>query len=144
MPNDDGLTLLAAFPHKRHLPRFRDDRARALRDLFAALPDPPTLGGAELAGKVIGYTDYELVLRDATPRPGLALVGDAALTSDPLMAIGCGWALQSAAWLADSVAPALTAGESLAPALRRYRRPAPSPPAPTPSDARSPAPGDHG
>ena len=31
---------------------------------------------------------------------GLALIGDAALSIDPLWGIGCGWALQSAEWLA--------------------------------------------
>jgi flavin-dependent dehydrogenase len=121
-PNDDGLTVLAAFLHKRRLPAFRADRGRALRELFAGLPDPPALEGAELADKVVGYTDYGLVMRDPTPRPGVALVGDAALTSDPLMAIGCGWALQSASWLADAAAAALAGSEPLAPALRRYRR----------------------
>lgn len=38
------------------------------------------------------------------------------------MAIGCGWALQSAAWLADSTAPALAGAEPLVSGLRRYRR----------------------
>jgi 2-polyprenyl-6-methoxyphenol hydroxylase-like FAD-dependent oxidoreductase len=121
-PNDDDMTILAAFLHKRRLPEFRGDRAAALRKLFAGLPEPPALEGAELAGKVVGYTDYGLVMRDPTPRPGLALVGDAGLTSDPVMAIGCGWALQSAAWLADSAAPALAGVEDLSSALRRYRR----------------------
>ena len=37
--------------------------------------------------------------------PGLALVGDAALAIDPLWGVGCGWALQSAQWLAQSVTP---------------------------------------
>jgi 2-polyprenyl-6-methoxyphenol hydroxylase-like FAD-dependent oxidoreductase len=121
-PNDDDRTILAAFVHKRRLAEFRHDRARALRAFFAALPEGPGLAGAELAGKVLGYTDYELVMRDATPRPGVALVGDAGLTSDPVMAIGCGWALQSAAWLADCAAPALAGAEPLERALRRYRR----------------------
>jgi menaquinone-9 beta-reductase len=122
VPNDDDMTILAAFLHKPRLPDFGGDRAVALRELFTSLPDPPALAGAELAGKVVGYTDYELVMRDPTPRPGLALVGDAALTSDPVMAIGCGWALQSAAWLADAAAPVLAEAESLGPALRGYRR----------------------
>jgi hypothetical protein len=61
-------------------------------------------------------------MRHATPLPGLVLVRDAGLTSDPLRAIGCGWALQSAALLADSTAPALAGVEPLASALRRYRR----------------------
>jgi menaquinone-9 beta-reductase len=121
-PNDEGLTVMAAFVHKRRLPEFRTDRGGALLELFRSVPEPPDLAGAELAGKVLGFTDYELVAREVTPRPGLALVGDAALTSDPLMAIGCGWALQSAAWLADSTAPALAGEAPLEPALHRYLR----------------------
>jgi menaquinone-9 beta-reductase len=117
-PNDDGITILAAFLHKRRLPEFREDRGKALRELFAGLPEPPALEGAEPVGKVVGYTDYGIVAREPAPRPGLALIGDAALTCDPVMAIGCGWALQSAAWLADAVAHT----EPLARALRRYRR----------------------
>jgi flavin-dependent dehydrogenase len=54
--------------------------------------------------------------------PGLALVGDAALAIDPLWGVGCGWALQSAEWLADSVAPALLGEEPVSRGLRRYRR----------------------
>jgi flavin-dependent dehydrogenase len=121
-PNDDGINLLAVFLHKRRLPEFRADRERALRGLFADLPDAPDLSRAERADKIVGYTDYGIVRREATPRPGLALVGDAALTCDPVMAIGCGFALQSASWLADSVAPALTGQEPLRTAMRRYRR----------------------
>ena len=54
--------------------------------------------------------------------PGLALVGDAALATDPLFGVGCGWAFQSAEWLADSVAPALRGEEPLAAGLARYAR----------------------
>ena len=34
-----------------------------------------------------------------TTAPGLALIGDAALATDPLFGVGCGWAFQSAEWL---------------------------------------------
>ena len=54
--------------------------------------------------------------------PGLALTGDAALATDPLFGVGCGWAFQSGEWLADSVVPALRGEESLDRGLRRYRR----------------------
>jgi flavin-dependent dehydrogenase len=54
--------------------------------------------------------------------PGLALVGDAALAIDPLWGVGCGWALQSAEWLADSVSEALVRSEPLDAGLKRYRR----------------------
>ncbi|MEX2618839.1 MAG: hypothetical protein WD250_01345 [Egibacteraceae bacterium] len=57
------------------------------------------------------------------PRPGLALVGDAARTSDPLWGVGCGWALQTAEWLVDATAgPLLDDGAGLAHGIRAYRR----------------------
>jgi hypothetical protein len=59
---------------------------------------------------------------NAPTAPGLALVGDAALAIDPLWGVGCGWALQSAGWLADSVSAALQGAEPLPAALKRYRR----------------------
>ena len=54
--------------------------------------------------------------------PGLALIGDAALATDPLFGVGCGFAFQSGEWLADSVSPALRGVESLDNGLRRYRK----------------------
>ena len=58
----------------------------------------------------------------APTAPGLALTGDAAGALDPLWGVGCGFAFQSAEWLADSVAPALLGAESLEQGLERYRR----------------------
>jgi flavin-dependent dehydrogenase len=54
--------------------------------------------------------------------PGLALIGDAALATDPLFGVGCGWAFQSGEWLADAVGPGLRGEESLERGLKRYRR----------------------
>ena len=54
--------------------------------------------------------------------PGLALIGDAAYAADPLWGVGCGWALQSAEWLADSASAAVRGDEPLERALTRYRR----------------------
>jgi 2-polyprenyl-6-methoxyphenol hydroxylase-like FAD-dependent oxidoreductase len=119
---DDDLTLLSAFPHKRRLAEFQADRAGALEALIASLPDAPDLSRAERVSKVIGMTDYPCVRRPATPRPGVALVGDAAIAGDPLPAVGCGWAFRSAEWLVDATAPALRDGADLARPLARYRR----------------------
>src|SRR5206468_5006107 len=55
-------------------------------------------------------------------RPGIAFVGDAALATDPSFGVGCGWAFQSAEWLADHTAAALLDGDDLDRALERYRR----------------------
>lgn len=118
----DGLTLVGVFPAKQRLAEFADDRLAAFDRFVARLPDGPSLAGARRVSNLVGTTDYPCVRRDPTPRPGLALIGDAATASDPVPAVGCGWAFRSAAWLADATAGPLRDGSDLGPALRRYRR----------------------
>lgn len=122
VPADDGLTLVGAFPTKARLAEFEADRLGALERLVAGLPDAPALGGAGPVSRVIGTSDHPMVRRDPVPRPGLALIGDAATSSDPVPAVGCGWALRSAEWLADATIPALQGRGSIAAGLRTYRR----------------------
>ena len=119
---DDELTLLAAFPAKTQLPEFRPDPGAALERFLSKLPDAPDLSAAQRESKVVGTTDYPCVRHDPTPRSGLVLVGDAATTSDPTPAPGCGWAFRSADWLVEASAADLAAGNDLRPAMRRYRR----------------------
>jgi menaquinone-9 beta-reductase len=120
-PTDEGLTFYAAMPVKEHAAAFREDPARALLDTIRAIPDAPPIDEARMVSKPQGKLDMTNVANRPVA-PGLALVGDAALAIDPLWGVGCGWALQSAEWLADSVAPALAGSEPLARGLRRYRR----------------------
>jgi 2-polyprenyl-6-methoxyphenol hydroxylase-like FAD-dependent oxidoreductase len=125
-PTDGGLTFYACMPIKERLPEFRRDPEAALRAFVAAIPDAPPIEEsrvvAPVEGKPIqGKIDMTNVAH-APIAPGLALVGDAALAADPLWGVGCGWAFQSAEWLADSVAPALCGSEPLARGLARYRR----------------------
>ncbi|WP_320670871.1 NAD(P)/FAD-dependent oxidoreductase [Patulibacter defluvii] len=120
-PTDDGTTLYAFMAPHRELPAFRRDPASALRAAIAGLPDAPPIAGARIVSPVLGKLDMPN-LRRGPIAPGLALIGDAALAADPLMGVGCGWAFQSAEWLADAVAPALRGEQELAPALHRYRR----------------------
>lgn len=120
-PTDSGLTFYAAMPIKEHAGEFRDDPAKALVAMLDGLPDGPPIAASRMIQPAQGKLDMTNVAN--TPAaPGLALVGDAALAIDPLWGVGCGWALQSAEWLADSVSPALLGSEPLAPALKRYRR----------------------
>jgi 2-polyprenyl-6-methoxyphenol hydroxylase-like FAD-dependent oxidoreductase len=119
-PNEDGLTLVLAGPHVSRLPEFKADLEGAYMRYMAALPDPVSLEGATRESKLIGKLKLPNVSRPAA-RPGLAFVGDAALASDPLWGVGCGWAFQSAEWLADELGPALQNGNVDA-ALERYRR----------------------
>jgi menaquinone-9 beta-reductase len=120
-PNDDGLTVAALFLHKDRLPEFKADKERAFLDAFAGLDGAPDFTRARRASPLIGKLDVPNVHRPAG-RPGVAFVGDAAQASDPVWGVGVGFALQSAAWLADELAGPLTAGTDPDPALARYRR----------------------
>jgi menaquinone-9 beta-reductase len=121
-PTDGGMTLLACMPHKDRLPEFKEDPEQAMVRLFERLPDGPRLDPAKRESKLMGKLDMPNAVRSAS-RPGLAFVGDAAIAADPVWGVGCGWALQSAEWLADAVAPALAGGEvEMAGALEAYAR----------------------
>jgi 2-polyprenyl-6-methoxyphenol hydroxylase-like FAD-dependent oxidoreductase len=120
-PTDSELTFYAAMPTKDHLPEFRRDPEAALLSFLAGIPEAPPIGVSKRVGPVLGK--IEMPNRVSGPvAPGLALVGDAAMAVDPLFGVGCGWALQSAEWLSESVAPALVAEEPLDAGLARYRR----------------------
>lgn len=120
-PTDNGLTLYAAMPTKKRQEEFRRDPVPALVSYIAALPDAPPIRASRIVGRAVGKISIPNVIHAPTA-PGLALVGDAALATDPLWGVGCGWALQSAEWLADSVTPALLDAKPLTRALKRYRR----------------------
>lgn len=121
LPTDDGLVLYGVMPAKARIPDFKQDPGAALLSYMEALPDGPSIREAEQVGPTLGKLEMPNRVRGPVA-PGLALIGDAALASDPLYGIGCGWAFQSAEWLAESVAPALRGEESLARGLSRYRR----------------------
>jgi menaquinone-9 beta-reductase len=120
-PTDGGLVFYAALATRRHLAAFRSDPAAALCAYTASLPEPPPIADSRMLGAPIGRIDIANVAH-VPIAPGLALVGDAALATDPLWAMGCGWAFRSGEWLADSVAPALLGAEPLGRGLERYRR----------------------
>jgi flavin-dependent dehydrogenase len=126
-PTDDGTTMYAAMPTKERLPEFRRDPTAALIAFVADLPEAPPILASTQVGPTIGKIEMPNVMRTPTA-PGLALVGDAAFATDPLFGVGCGWAFQSAEWLADSVAPGLAAAsgaaghKALVRGLRAYRR----------------------
>ncbi|MEV7192180.1 NAD(P)/FAD-dependent oxidoreductase [Streptomyces sp. NPDC093510] len=124
-PNDDGVTVVAVLPDKKRLPAFRADLEGSFLDFFRALPDAPPIDFAERVTKITGTVDHPLHSRKPTA-PGVAFIGDAALTGDPLWGVGCGWALQSAQWLTEAIAPAATGrgdlDRSLTVYARRHRR----------------------
>lgn len=118
---DDGLTLMAYWPHKRDLATIKADVEGQLRTRFAALEDGPDLDAGTRVSPWVGKLDMPNLARPASFR-GMALVGDAAAAHDPLWGVGCGWAMQSAEWLASSVGVALASGGPLELGLRAYRR----------------------
>src|SRR5205807_10518839 len=120
----DDLTVVVAAPHRSRLQEFRADPEKAYQRMVAALPDGPDIAHAERASKLIGKLEVPNVMRPAA-RPGVAFVGDAALATDPSFGVGCGWAFQSAEWLAADTSAALLDGGDLDGAPARYLRPFP-------------------
>jgi menaquinone-9 beta-reductase len=120
-PTDSGEIMYGCMPTKDRLPEFRRDPDRALRAFVADVPDAPPILQARQVGPTLGKIDMPNVQR-VPVAPGLALAGDAALATDPLFGVGCGWAFQSAEWLADAVMPALRGEEPLQDGLASYRR----------------------
>ncbi|MGN6201105.1 MAG: NAD(P)/FAD-dependent oxidoreductase [Solirubrobacterales bacterium] len=120
-PTDGGQIFYIAMTHKDRGPEFKSDPARALIEHVAAVPEPPPIRESKCVGPVVGKIEMPNRIRGPIA-PGLALIGDAALATDPLFGVGCGFAFQSGEWLADSVAPALRGSEPLDQGLRRYRK----------------------
>ncbi|MFB7808262.1 NAD(P)/FAD-dependent oxidoreductase [Streptomyces virginiae] len=120
-PNEDGVTVIAVLPGKKWLPAFREDLEGSFLAFVRALPEAPPIDSAERTTKITGTVNYPLHSRRPTA-PGVALVGDAALTGDPLWGVGCGWALESAGWLAEAIAPAATGRGDLDQSLTAYER----------------------
>jgi flavin-dependent dehydrogenase len=120
-PNEDDLTVMATVAHRSRLAEFRADLEGAYARALERLPDGPDLDQAERVSKLIGALDIANVMRPAA-RGGVAFVGDAALTTDPLFGVGLSWAFQSAEWLVEQTADALLGDGDLDAALERYRR----------------------
>src|SRR4051794_29700715 len=120
-PTDSDLTFYAAMPTKDRLPEFKREPEAALVRFLADAPEPPPIRESRAIEPVLGKIDMTNRMRKPVA-PGLALIGDAALATDPLFGVGCGWAFQSAEWLGDSLLPALQGEESLEQGPGRYRR----------------------
>ena len=118
-PNEDGLWVLVTMPTKDKLPAFRKDLEGSFRKMFDGLPRGPELASAERTGDFFGMIEMPNTIRRASA-PGIAFVGDAAMASDPMFGVGCGWAFQTGEWLADDVGDALEQKHGLDEALETY------------------------
>jgi flavin-dependent dehydrogenase len=120
-PNDSGVTCVAVMPRKEWVPAFRRDLEGSFLRSFEGLPEAPDLARAERVSDFMGMIEIPNHIRRAGA-PGIALVGDAAMTSDPLLGVGCGWAFQTGEWLAEDVGDALVSGRGLDEALETYAK----------------------
>jgi flavin-dependent dehydrogenase/pimeloyl-ACP methyl ester carboxylesterase len=123
---DDGITLMATFQTKDRESWFKRDLEANFEEFFRGLPNCPDLATGERISKVLGKLEMPNTVRRAG-HPGLAFVGDAAMAADPVWGVGCGWAFQSAEWLAEELGPALSGSSSstddeVDAAIDRYRK----------------------
>ncbi len=120
-PNDDGLTLVLCFPHKDKLEAFKSDLEQSFVSFIEGLPDAPPIRRASRVSEILGKVEMPNISRPAA-QAGLAFIGDAAMASDPVHGIGCGFAFQSAEMLVDCTADTLAEDGDLDRALARYRK----------------------
>jgi menaquinone-9 beta-reductase len=120
-PNDDGITVVAAMPGRAKLAEWKADPEAVMHRLFDGLPNAPHLRKAERVSPFMGMIEIPNTIRKVF-KPGLALVGDAALAIDPLWGVGCGWAFQSAEWLAEAAGNSLQRPNKLDRGLEAYAR----------------------
>jgi flavin-dependent dehydrogenase len=118
---DDGVIIAGVMLPRHKLAAWKRDLWGNLESFFTRLPDAPELTAGMRASPMMGVLELPCVSRPAS-RPGVALVGDATLAADPLWGVGCGFAFESAEWLADSIADALEGKGDLDKGLERYAR----------------------
>ncbi|MEQ1508633.1 MAG: NAD(P)/FAD-dependent oxidoreductase, partial [Myxococcota bacterium] len=119
LPTDDGVTLLVCVVPRAEVDAFKSDIEGNFLRSWTDLPDGPDMARAERISKVAGFVDFPNLARPPAWR-GMALIGDAAQSVDPVAAAGCGWAFTSAEWLVDNTADALVSGGDLQRGLELY------------------------
>lgn len=109
-PLTAGRTLLSAYVEKERAAQWRRsaDPAAALIDFFARIAPELELANADLVAPVLGYADYPSQFRRPVSS-SVPFIGDAALSLDPMSGVGCGFAMEAAALLDESLGPALQA-----------------------------------
>ncbi|MCW3044814.1 MAG: monooxygenase, FAD-binding protein [Actinobacteria bacterium] len=121
LPHDDGFQLAALMATKDKLPAFKANLEDSFYTFFEAVPDFPKLDPANQASPIIGLMDHPNLWRSKPP-PGMAFIGDAAVSADPLWGVGCGWAMQGGEWLVESTKAAFGSDAELDDAVGNYRK----------------------
>jgi 2-polyprenyl-6-methoxyphenol hydroxylase-like FAD-dependent oxidoreductase len=120
-PHDDGFQMAALMATKDKLPAFKANLEESFYRFFEAVPHFPRLDRANQASPIIGLVDHPNLWRSKPPA-GLAFIGDAAVSADPLWGVGCGWALQGGEWLVESTKDAFGSDAGLDAAVGNYRK----------------------
>ena len=92
-PLCEGRTLLSVYVKKERALEWRaaGDKASLLGSFLREFPCMPDIAQAEPVSAVYGYADYPNWSR-APVHQGVAFVGDAALSLDPMSGVGCAFA----------------------------------------------------
>jgi len=120
-PHDDGFQVVGLMATKDKLPAFKGNLEDSFSNYCESVPDFPRLDPANQASEIRGLVDHPNLWRSKPP-PGLAFIGDAAVSADPLWGVGCGWALQGGEWLVESTKDAFGSDAELDAAVRNYRK----------------------
>ena len=123
-PTDNGLTLLAAITTQEKLGEWKQDIEFHHRRALEQLPDGPDLSHAERVSEYFGMIKTHGYYRNPNSKPGMTLVGDAALTTDFVWGDGCSFAFRSAEMLADAIGPQTSTFDhrSVDAAINKYQK----------------------
>lgn len=123
-PLCNNRTLLALYVPKASAQQWQSQGASLedkIIEYFQQFDGMPDVSGARLATPILSYSDYPNITRKASFQ-GVAFVGDAALSLDPLSGVGCGFAAASASMLEQATWRALCDGQDLGESLAAYEQ----------------------
>jgi len=107
------ILLSAYIPKDAELFGTMEEKAAALIALFERYPGVPDFSQARLVSRMHGFRDYPNLVRHPV-HAGVAFLGDAALSLDPMSGVGCSFAMKTADMLVDAMTAPLRVGTSAA------------------------------
>ena len=116
-PNENNLTVLGAVIHHNQLAQFNENREQYFEQLLKQTDID--LRQYQLASKFYHIKQMPNIFRHPIAN-NMALIGDAAMTTDPIAGLGCSWALEAAKKLCHHTAPHIGISSQLNPALQAY------------------------
>jgi menaquinone-9 beta-reductase len=99
-------TLVCIIAHKQGWGKWKENIEENFYSTIAGLNNGPDLSTATRISPFHQMLEMTNRLRKPSHR-GIAFIGDSAMAVDPASGVGCGFAIQSAYWLAEKMIPAL-------------------------------------